>query len=304
MAINADTLLDRLNLKAQANKWRLFAVLFAVLALIAISERQSIYSPIETPFIARVSFDGIIEDDRLIYDMLDELAENPKAKAIIVWLDTPGGSAVGGEEIFNRLRQISERKPIVAVMRSVSASAGYMVSLGADYVIAREGTITGSIGALIETAEFTGLAEKIGVKPIIVKSGPLKATPNPLEKATPESIRVVQEVIDDFHLKFVDMVSDRRKLPKPVVMELADGRVFSGKRAYENKLIDALGGEDEALAWLTDKRQVSRNLEIKDVQPEQEIDFFTRVSQSFAGYFLQNNRMSLDGVRAIWHPAL
>lgn len=304
MAINADTLLDRLNLKAQANKWRLIAIVFAVLAIVAISERQSLYSPIEKPFIARVNFDGIVEDDRLIYDLLDELAENPKAKALILWIDTPGGSAVGGEEIFIRLRQISTHKPVVAVIRSVGASAGYMIALGADHIIAREGTITGSIGALMETAEFTGLAEKIGMKPIVIKSGPLKAAPNPLEKATPEALRVVQEVINDFHLRFIDMVADRRKLPKPEAVLLADGRVFSGKRALENKLIDQLGGEEEALGWLAEKRQISKNLEIRNVEPEQETDFFTRASQSFAGYFLQNNRMPLDGVRAIWHPAL
>ncbi len=303
MAINADTLLDRIALKAQLNKWRLLAVVFAVVALLISAERHSPHSPIEKPFIARLSLEGIIEDDRKVYELVDDVTENPKAKAVIVWLDTPGGSAVGGEEMYNHLRHMSQEKPVVAVLRSVSASAGYMIALGADHIVAREGTVTGSIGALLESAEFTALAEKIGIKPIIVKSGPLKAAPNPLEKATPESLRVVQDVIDDFHSRFIDMVAERRRLPRPQVVGLADGRIFSGKRALEYKLIDALGGEDEAVAWLIEKRQIPDTLEIKDVTPEEKTDFFKQLTESFAGYFSPTSRMPLDGVRAIWHPA-
>lgn len=303
MAINADTFLDRLYLKSQVKKWRLLAIIFAVLALVAVAEQNTHNSPIEKPFIARLSFEGIIEDDQLVYDLIDDMAENNKAKAIIVWLNTPGGSAVGGEEIYERLRKVSEKKPVVAVMRSVAASAGYMIALGADHIIAREGTITGSIGALVETAEFTELAKKLGVEPIIVKSGPLKASPNPLEKTTPEATRAVQNVIDDFYVRFVDMVSARRNMPRPVAVQLADGRIYSGKSALENKLIDAIGGEDEAKNWLVEQRKISPSLEIRDVRPEENIPFFDRVAQSFAGYFLQNSRLGLDGVRAIWHPA-
>lgn len=302
MAINADTFLDRLALKSQIKRWRLFTILFALLALFAIVERNSKHSPIEKSFVARLSFEGIIEDDQIVYDLIDDVAENPKAKAVIVWLNTPGGSAVGGEEIYTRLRQLAEKKPVVAVMRSVSASAGYMVALGADYIVAREGTITGSIGALIETAEVTALAEKLGINPIVVKSGPLKAAPNPLEKATPESTRVLQDVINDFHKRFIDMVATRRGLPREKVVILADGRIYSGKGAMENKLIDAIGGEDEAMAWLVETRHVAKDLEIKDIQPEEENPLLTRLSQSFAGYFFQNSRLGLDGLRAIWHP--
>ena len=135
MTINADTLLDRLALKAQLNKWRVLAVIFAVIALVAITNRNSHHSPIEKPFIDRLSFDGIIEDDRVIYDLIDDVAANPKARAVIVWLDTPGGSAVGGEEIYNRPRQMSQKKPVVAVMRSVAASAGMVVAAAATSAI-------------------------------------------------------------------------------------------------------------------------------------------------------------------------
>jgi protease-4 len=304
MALNADTFLDRLYLKSQVKKWRLFAIVCAVLALIAVTERNSAHSPIEKPFIARLTFEGIVEDDQKVYELIDDVAENNKAKAVIIWLNTPGGSAVGGEEVFERLRKVAEKKPVVAVMRSVAASAGYMVALGADHIVAREGTITGSIGALIETAEFTEMAKKLGIEPLVIKSGPLKATPNPLEKTTPEAARVVQGVIDDFYARFVDMVANRRGLPRERVVQLADGRIYSGKGALENKLIDALGGEDEAMTWLVEQRHISSELEIKDIAPEENIPFFDRMTQSFAGYFWENSRLRLDGLRAIWHPSL
>jgi protease-4 len=304
MAINADTLLDRLYLKGQITRWRILAVAFAVLTIIIIAERYSAHSPIERDFVARISLDGIIGDDQATYDLIDDVADNPKAKAVIVWIDTPGGSAVGGEETFLRLRDLAARKPVVAVMRSIAASAGYMVALGGDYIIAREGTITGSIGVLIESAEFTELAEKLGVKPILIKSSPLKASPNPLEKTTPEAEAVIQNVIHDFYNRFVDMVADRRKLPRDKVVELADGRVYSGHAAVQNKLIDAIGGEDEAMDWLVSNRHIRKDLEIKDVKIDEKNGLFDQLTQSIAGKFFQRSSVGLDGLVAIWHPQL
>jgi protease-4 len=304
MAINADTLLDRLYLKSQVTKWRICAIVFAVIAIFAVTERFPQHSPIEREFVARLTLDGVIGDDQRLYDLIDDIADNPKAKAVIVWLDTPGGSAVGGEEIYQRLMAMSHRKPVVAVMRSVAASAGYMAALGTDYVVAREGTITGSIGVLIEGAEVTELANKLGIVPIVVKSAPLKGTPSPFEKMTPESERVIRDVIMDFYDRFVDMVAERRKLPRDRVIQLADGRVYSGKAALSYKLIDAIGGEDVAMDWLVKERHIKDGLEIKDVKLEEQHNWMDAISQSIAGKFLPNNRIGLDGVKAIWHPEL
>jgi protease-4 len=304
MAINADTLLDRLYLKSQITRWRIMAVVFAMLALLILVERSSNHSPIEREFVARLTFDGIINDDQDVYNLIDDVANNPKAKALIVWLDTPGGSAVGGEEIFVRLRALAEKKPVVAVMRSVSASAGYMIALGTDYIIAREGTVTGSIGVLVETAEVTDLAEKIGIKPIVIKSAPLKGSPNPLEKSTPEAERVLHDVVNDFYNRFVEMVVERRKLSRETVIQLADGRVYSGKRALGYKLIDALGGEEEAMQWLADQKHIRRDLQIKDVALEPQTGWMDALSQSIAGKFFQRSSVGLDGLVAIWHPQL
>ncbi|MFO0388965.1 MAG: signal peptide peptidase SppA [Alphaproteobacteria bacterium] len=302
MAINADTLLDRLYLKAQIARWRLLAIAFGVLALIIFFDKNSLHSPIEGDFIARLTFDQIVLDDQRIYELIDDVASNPRAKAVVVWLDTPGGSAVAGEEIYLRLRELSKEKPVIAVMRSVAASAGYMIALGADHIIAREGTITGSIGVLMESFEVTELAEKIGVKPVIIKTAPLKASPNPLEKTTPEAERVIQEVIDDFYGRFVEMVAERRKLPKERALSLADGRVYSGKRALEYKLIDAIGGEQEAMVWLTEQKKIKPDLDIKDIKIEEELGFFDQLAESTSKIFFNSKSIGLDGMAAIWHP--
>jgi protease-4 len=302
MTINADTLLERLYLKSQITKWRIIAVVCAVLAIVVFVERFNPHSAIEKDFVARITFDGIIGDDQKLYEMITDVADNSKAKAVILWLDTPGGSAVGGEEIFLRLRALAEKKPVVAVMRSISASAGYMIALGSDHIIAREGTITGSIGVLIESAEITELAEKLGIKPIIIKSTPLKGSPSPFEKVTPESQRAIQDIINDFYNRFVDMVAERRNLPREKVVTLADGRVYSGRSALQNKLIDQIGGEDEAMKWLIEQKSIRQGLSIKDVEIDKENSLFEQLSQSTAGFFLQKSRVALDGLVAIWHP--
>ncbi len=304
MPINADTLLDRLYLKSQITRWRLLAVVFAVLAGIVMAERYSVHSPIEREFVARLSLEGIIFDDQDVYDLIDDIADNSKARAVIVWIDSPGGSAVGGEEIFLRLRELAKKKPVVAVMRSVAASAGYMVSLGSDYIFAREGTITGSIGVIVETVEITEMANKLGIQPIIVKTDPLKAAPSPLEKSTPEAEQMLRGLIDDFYNRFVDMVAERRQLPRQMVVQLADGRVYSGRDAVATRLVDAIGGEQEAMKYLIEQRKISKGLEIKEIKQDKAESLFADLTKTIGGKFFKSSSIMLDGLVAIWHPQL
>ncbi|MGE0754381.1 MAG: signal peptide peptidase SppA [Alphaproteobacteria bacterium] len=304
MSINADTLLYRLHLKAQVARWRLVAVLAVAAAILVYLETTGSHSPIEGDFIARLTIEGVVMDDQKLYDLITDVEENTRAKAVVVWLDTPGGSAVAGEEVYFKLRQLSKKKPVVAVIRSVAASAGYMIALGADHVIAREGSITGSIGVLIETVEVTELTEKLGIKPVVIKTSPLKAAPNPLEKVTPEAEQVVRTVINDFYERFVDIVTERRKLPREHVVSLADGRIYSGKRAMKYKLIDGLGGEKEALLWLQKHKDVSKNLEIKDISIKEPMGVFDGLAESASKIFFKSSSLRLDGIAAVWHPEL
>ncbi|MEQ1789757.1 MAG: signal peptide peptidase SppA [Rickettsiales bacterium] len=301
MGINADTLIDRLYLKAQINKWRGLAMLFAIATLLIASYGAIPSKTKDNDYIARFTLSGVIGDDQKIYNLISSIEDDKKIKAVIVWLDTPGGSAVGGEEIYLRLRKLSEKKPVVAVMRSISASAGYMIALGTERIFARAGTITGSIGVLIQTAEVTDLAEKLGIKPISIKSSPLKASPSPFEKSSPEGERVLKDMIMDFYDHFVSITAERRNLTHEKALILADGRVYSGTQAVKNKLIDEIGGEDEAKNWLVENRGISKNLSIFDVEVESENTLLDKMLNSIVGEFWQKSRVGLDGLVALWH---
>jgi len=303
MSLNADTLLDRIRLKQQVTKWRVVAIVIAVAALFMVVEKNSQFSPIKANYIARITIDGIITDDRDVSKLIETTREDSHAKAVLVWLDTPGGSAVGGQQLYLDLLKLSKAKPVVAVMRTMATSAGYMAALGTDRIVAREGSITGSIGVIMEAFEATELAEKLGIKPITIKSGPYKASPNPLEKFTPDQAVVMQAVIKDFFNWFVDIVTLRRNLPRDTVVTLADGRIYTGRQAIEAKLIDQLGGEDEAVEWLEKNRKITHGLDIKDVKVEKESGgFFESFSQMANGKFGANFLQRLDGLAAIWQP--
>lgn len=303
MSIHADSLIDRIRLKAQLTRWRITGIVALVFVAILLFEPDSDLGPIRGDYIARVSITGIVGDDLKLSEMLHDLRDDNYAKAVIVWIDTPGGSAVGGQQLYLDLREIAKEKPVVAVMRSMATSAGYLLALGADRIFAREGTITGSIGVIMQTAEFTELAKKLGIEPITIKSGEFKATPNPMEKYTPAQKAIMQVVIKDFFQWFVELVAERRKLDVAVATELADGRVYTGRQALTNKLIDALGGEEEALNWLEKNRKVDKELNIEDIEPQyEEPGLFAGISQMAKGKFWSGVFSGLDGLIAIWHP--
>lgn len=301
MTLSADVIIDRIALKSKIRKWQIIAIFFAVFATLAIAKPK--FSKVaDGDYIARITISGIVGDDQQLYDLIDSVADDKAAKAAIVWIDTPGGSAVGGEEIYLRLRELAKNKPVVAVMRSVSASAGYMIALGADYILAREGTITGSIGVLIETAEVTELAQKLGIQPISIKSSPLKSAPSPFEKSTPEAEKVLREMIMDFYNHFIDVTAERRKLPRDKVAALADGRVYSGKKAAETHLVDSIGGEKEAVSWIAKNYGIAESTPISDVEIESKDGFVGKILKDSIGNFWQKSINRLDGISAIWHP--
>lgn len=306
MTENADSRITRLYLKKELMRWRVLAILALIGAGMLIGETKfggAKGTPLESDFIGRITIEDFIYDDRDLLDALDDFAYNKRGKALIVWIDTPGGSAVGGEEIYYKLREIAKRKPVVAVMRSMATSAGYLIALGADYIVAREGTITGSIGVLIETAEVTDLVKKIGVNPITVKSTPLKGSPGLFEKPTPEAIASLQALIDDFYHTFVRIVAERRKMNPEEAYQLADGRVYSGNQAVESNLVDAIGGEEDVLTWLQLRRNIDIDLNVRDIEPKmKDLSFLQEFSESISRKFFGKTTSSLDGLISVWHP--
>ncbi len=302
MVLDADIVIDRRRIKRRLTLWRVVAVVAVVVAVIAAVGRVGgLY---ERAHVGRLSIEGIIVDDPQRDQALVDVADDDDVRALIVRINSPGGTVVGGEALYRHLRRVAERKPVVAVMGEVAASAAYMAALAGDRIIAREGTITGSIGVIMQTADITGLLDKIGIKPESVKSAPLKAQPNPLETFTPEAREAAREVVLDLYEMFVGMVEERRRLGRDRTRALADGRVFTGRQAVANGLIDALGGEAEAREWLDEVRDVDSAVPVRDVEiggPEDKL-------RDFLGGLVEkaifSERLRLDGLISLWHPEL
>jgi protease IV len=305
MALEADQAVDRRRPKRQISFWRAAAVI-AVAALVVIGVTRSRGGPlaplIERAHVERLAVTGVISEDTARSAALKEVLKDNRVKALIVDINSPGGTVVGSEELFRELRAIAAKKPVVAVMGTLAASGGYMTALGADHIVAREGTITGSIGVIMQSADVTGLLKKLGIEPEAIKSAPLKAVPSPLEPLTPEGREATKAVVMDMYDMFVGMVAERRNLPPDEAKRLADGRVYTGRQAVALKLIDQIGGEDEARAWLETARGVPASLPVRDVRIEKDSSGMFGLAGDWIGKALFSERLTLDGLMALWHP--
>lgn len=300
MALSPDELVDRRRLKRSAAFWRVFALLAFTAFLIALLGRLGVFEG--GPYVARLSVDGLITDDSARDELLADLAADPRAQALIVRLDSPGGTVVGGEALYLSLRRLAEVKPVVAVMGTIATSAAYMVALAADHLLAREGTVTGSIGVIVQTVEVSRLLKDAGVSAEAIKSGPLKDATSPLEPLSDEARAATQVVVDDMYEMFVGLLAERRGFAPDAAQALADGRVFSGRQALAAKLVDAIGGEGEALAWL-EQRGIEPGLPVRDVTPKETEEWLAELAGS-AKKALYPESLALDGAISVWHPGL
>ena len=303
----ADFLVDRRRLKRQLSFWRLAAITVALAA--ALVAATHLGRPLwDGGYIGRFTISGVIADDPPRLEALRRAAADERLKALVVRIDSPGGTVVASEEIHRQLRAIGTKLPVVAVLGQTAASGGYMVALGADRIFAREGTITGSIGVLMQTADVTGLLQKLGVAMEQIKSAPMKAGPNPFEPLTDEGRRAVRAVIDDTHAMFVAMVAERRGLAADAAARLGDGRVHTGRQAVALGLVDALGGEDAALGWLASVRMVPPGLPLRDIKPgfveRGGLDAGAAMARLIQGKSYLPERLTIDGLVAVWHPDL
>lgn len=304
MTLESDYLVDRRRLKRRLALWRGLAVVVAV-ALIAVAvDRFQGGSASGGDYVARLHINNIIFNDSDRIEALDALADDRRARALILRINSPGGTVVGGESLYRALRKVAAKKPVVAVMDGIATSGGYMVAIAAGRIFAHQASITGSIGVLFQTAEITELLERIGISVTTIKSGPLKAEPSPVTKLTPEAKRATQALVDDMFRMFVDMVAERRKMNRASVLKLADGRVFTGRMAVANGLVDAIGGESEALEWLRTEKKIDPGLSVRDVQIHRDVEaWFDRLTGLGLKTFL-SERLTLDGLVSVWHPRL
>lgn len=304
MPLSADRMIDRKRLKSELARWRALAVGALVLcALIAVD--KVVDSPKKaSPYIARYNIEGVIFENPEHLRKLKALKDNKNIKAVIVYINSPGGTIVGGETLYETLRQVAQEKPTVAVMGSLATSGGYMAALATDYIIAHKTTVTGSIGVMLHSAEFTELSEKIGVEFNLFKSGDLKGTPSPMEKLSPKAAQVLQETINDGYQVFVDMVAERRNMETQTALTLADGRIYTGRQAQHNGLIDALGSEDQAVQWLSTAHNIDSKLPVKDVLKESDKTLLEKLMSTMVG---DETRQAValfgqNGMLAFWSP--
>ncbi len=303
MSLGGDTVLALRRLRRHLTFWRLATVVAVALLVFLLVGEQGIIP--HKDHVARVRVSGIIVEDSRVDDMLAELADDASAKAVVVEIDSPGGTFVGGEAMFDGLRRIAEKKPVVALMGGMATSGAYMTAIAADRIFARHGTVTGSIGVIMQTADVTGLLDKLGIKPETVKSGPLKAQPNPMEPFADKARAVTQEVIDELHGRFVAMVAGRRGMDAAKVKaELADGRIFTGDRALAVGLVDAIGDARAARAWLETEKGIAAGLPVIDWQPAEKFSWLRDGAESLFGKALFSERLRLDGIVTVWHPPL
>lgn len=269
MSMSADQIVDRRRLRRKLSFWRVvgFLAIFVIIAgaIVLLAGRGAV--PWSQPAqIARITVSGFIADDRNRSEMLDRLADDSAVKGVIVAIDSGGGSTTGGEALYEGLRRLAKKKPTVATIATVGASAAYMTAIATDHIIARRTSLTGSIGVLFMYPQVSDLLDKLGVKVEDIKSAPLKAQPNPFEPTTDQARAVIQGVVNDTFNWFVDIVAERRGLARADALSLADGRVYTGQQALAANLIDEIGGEQAAIKWLGSKG-VDTKLPVRDWRP-------------------------------------
>ena len=199
--------------------------------------------------IALVRIEGIILDSQTTVGELKRFGENPSIKAIVLRIDSPGGGVVPSQEIHDAVQRVRNKsnKAVIASMGTVAASGGYYIAVASDRIMANPGTLTGSIGVIMEMANIEGLLKKIGVEGVVVKSGRYKDVGSPLRKMSDEEQALLQSVMDDVHKQFIEAVAAGRSLEVADVKTLADGRIFTGRQAKDAKLVDELGNLEDAI---------------------------------------------------------
>jgi protease-4 len=302
MSLETDLLLDRRRLKRRLVFWRVSAVLALVVAALA-----GLHGAGLTPsgaHITRVSVKGLITEDRKVTEAIDALADDSQVKALIVSINSPGGSVAGGETLHDAIAHVAAKKPVVVTMGGLAASAGYMIAVPANRIFAREATLTGSIGVLLETGEVSGLLAKLGIGAEVVRSGPLKDEPSLVRPLSPAGQEVMQGLVNDMYDQFVEMVASGRHMDVAKVRSLADGRAYTGRQALGIGLVDAIGGEREAKEWLTSEKGVAADLPVQELSNGSYASraFSDELGTMFQGVWktLISQSLSLDGAWAVW----
>lgn len=316
---DADLIADRRRLRRKLSFWRIVAVLIVIAAVIGTGLVMRKGRGFATgPQVARVALKGFIAGDADTLKLFDRVRDDSRVKAVLLQIESPGGTTSGSEAIYEGIRRMQEKKPVVAVVNGTAASGAYIAALAADRIVARDTSLVGSIGVLFQYPNVGGLLNHVGVKVEEVKSSPLKAAPNGFSETSPEARAALQALVADTYDWFKGLVKTRRAMSDAELAAVADGRVFTGRQALPLKLVDELGGEIQARAWLAQNKQVDADLPVHDWKPESSGSGLTLWSAAGAAADLlgqadaaanlramgaAGQAATLDGLLALWHPA-
>jgi protease-4 len=322
MSLDADLIVDRRRMRRKLTFWRVLAVAVAIVAIGAVA---AAFGPrgLGTPGgarIARVTIDGLIRGNPDRVKALTDLSTSRTARAVLIHIDSPGGTTAGSEQLHNALRLVAAAKPTVVVVDGLAASGGYIAAMASDHIVAQDTSLVGSIGVLFQYPNFADLLKTIGVQVETVRSTPLKAAPNGFEPTSPQAKAALESIVMDSYAWFRGMVQDRRKLTGDALEKVVDGRVFTGRQAIELKLIDQIGNEQTAIDWLAKEKGIDPKLPVRDWRLSSrlsELSFLhvgvaavldavglTALARRFedTGSVQALERLNLDGLLALWHP--
>jgi protease-4 len=324
MSLDADTIVDRRRMRRKLTLWRVLAVLLAIVAAVAAAAVWHVpgtgsLTGVAAGSIARITITGLIRSDRQRVEALERLAKS-QAKAVIVHINSPGGTTSGSEELLDSLTRLRETKPTVVVVDGLAASGGYIAALAGEHIVAGETALVGSIGVLFQYPNVSDLLKTIGVQVETIKSSPLKAAPNGYEPTSPEARKAVEEIVMDSYAWFKELVQKRRNLDDAALARVSDGRVFTGRQGLALKLVDELGSERTAIAWLEREKKIAPNTPVRDFRLRERfgdlpflhtaavallnsagLGFIARHFESL-GTVQAIERLNLDGLLALWHP--
>jgi protease-4 len=321
MSLDSDVIVDRRRIRRKLTFWRVTAALVAIAAIVGVAVIASGGRIFATPgAIARVTIEGLIRSDQERVEALKRLEKSHYA-AVIVHINSPGGTTAGSEQLYDSLVQLKAKKPLVVVVEGLAASGGYITAIAADHIVAQQTSLVGSIGVLFQFPNVSELLKTIGVKMEEIKSSPLKAAPNGFEPTSPEAHDAIDALVKDSYAWFRGLVKERRGMDDALLAKVADGRVFTGRQAVDLKLIDQLGDENTAIAWLVAEKKVKSDLPVRDyrLNPRFGDLTFLRTAASMTldalglgpiarrieqgGMVQAVDRFGVDGMLALWTPA-
>ena len=324
MSLDTDLIVDRRRMRRKLTFWRVLAVLIAIVAIVGLAASVTKRGGGMTAggdYIARINITGLIRNDQERVEALERLSKASAAKAVIVHIDSPGGTTAGSEQLHTALKGVAAAKPMVVVVDGLAASGGYIAAMSADHIVAQETSLVGSVGVLFQFPNFTDVLKTIGIKVEEIKSSPLKAAPNGFEPTSPEARAAIESLVKDSYAWFRGMVKDRRKMDDATLETVTDGRVFTGRQGVNLKLVDELGNEKTAVAWLTKEKGIKADTPVKDwdLRPRFSDLSILHLATAVAleavgastlaqrveawGTFQAVDRLNLDGLLALWHPS-